>query len=68
MEKSEVVSKLKKAGYQAQVEGSVVMLFFTGKVNLKQELKKIKAFFSEIGYTSSFGIRQLKELEDFQRS
>lgn len=68
MEKIEVVSKLKKAGYQAQMEGSVIMLFFTGKVQLKQELKKIKSFFTEIGYTSSFGIRQLKEIEDFQRS
>ena len=60
MEKSEVAAQLKKAGYQVQVESSVVIVVFYDKINLKQEIKKLKSFFSQIGYSASFGIRQSK--------
>lgn len=60
MEKVEAVSKLKKAGYQVQFDSSVVTVVLPPKVNTNQEIKKLKSFLAEIGYDSSFGIKQLK--------
>ena len=61
MEKTEVASRLKKAGYQVQFDSSIITVILPMKVNTNQEIKKLKAFFSEIGYNSSFGIKQTKE-------
>ena len=61
MEKTEAVSKLKKAGYQVQFDSSVVTVLLSKKINVTQEIKKIKAYLNEIGYDASFGIKQLKE-------
>ena len=61
MEKTEVVAKLKKSGYQVQFDSSVVTVVLPAKVNVNQELKKLKYFFEEIGYDSSFGIKQSKK-------
>ena len=61
MEKTEVASRLKKAGYQVQFDSSIVTVILPMKVNTNQEIKKLKAFFAEIGYDSSFGIKQNRE-------
>lgn len=61
MEKTEAVSKLKKAGYQVQFDSSVVTVLLTKKNNMSSEIKKIKTFLKEIGYEASFGVRQIKE-------
>ena len=61
MEKTEAVNKLKKAGYQMQFDSSVVTVLLSKRLNVTQEIKKIKSFLSEIGYDASFGIKQLKE-------
>lgn len=61
MEKTEAVSKLKKAGYQVQFDSSVVTVLLSKKINVTQEIKKIKSYLNEIGYDASFGIKQLKE-------
>ena len=61
MEKTEAVAKLKKAGYQVQFDSSVVTVILPAKGNINQELKKLKSFFAEIGYDSSFGIKQSKK-------
>ena len=61
MEKTEAVNKLKKAGYQVQFDSSVVTVLLSKRLNVTQEIKKIKAYLNEIGYDASFGIKQLKE-------
>ena len=61
MEKIEAVNKLKKAGYQVQFDSSVVTVLLSKRLNVIQEIKKIKSFLNEIGYNASFGIKQLKE-------
>ena len=61
MEKTEAVNKLKKAGYQVQFDSSVVTVLLSKRLNVTQEIKKIKSFLNEIGYDASFGIKQLKE-------
>ncbi len=61
MEKIEAVNKLKKAGYQVQFDSSVVTVLLSKRLNVTQEIKKIKSFLQEIGYDASFGIKQLKE-------
>ena len=61
MEKIEAVNKLKKAGYQVQFDSSVVTVLLSKKINVTQEIKKIKSYLNEIGYDASFGIKQLKE-------
>ena len=61
MEKTEALSKLKKAGYQVQFDSSVVTVLLSKRLNITQETKKIKSFLNEIGYDASFGIKQLKE-------
>ena len=61
MEKIEAVNKLKKAGYQVQFDSSVVTVLLSKRLNVTQEIKKIKSFLNEIGYDASFGIKQLKE-------
>ena len=61
MEKIEAVNKLKKAGYQVQFDSSVVTVLLSKRLNVIQEIKKIKSFLNEIGYDASFGIKQLKE-------
>ena len=61
MEKTEAVNKLKKAGYQVQFDSSVVTVLLPKRLNVTQEIKKIKSFLDEIGYDASFGIKQIKE-------
>ena len=61
MEKTEAVNKLKKAGYQVQFDSSVVTVLLSKRLNVTQEIKKIKSYLDEIGYHASFGIKQLKE-------
>lgn len=61
MEKIEAVNKLKKAGYQVQFDSSVVTVLLSKRLNVTQEIKKIKSFLQEIGYDASFGIKQSKE-------
>ena len=61
MEKTEAVSRLKKAGYQVQFDSSIVTILLPAAANRNQELKKLRAFLQEIGYDASFGIRQVKE-------
>ncbi|MGN1314427.1 MAG: hypothetical protein ACI4VG_05350 [Lachnospiraceae bacterium] len=61
MEKTEAVGRLKKAGYQVQVDSSVVTVLLPMGVNITRELKKLRLFFQEIGYDASFGIRQVKD-------
>ena len=61
MEKTEAVNKLKKAGYQVQFDSSVVTVLLSKRLNVTQEIKKIKSFLDEIGYDASFGIKQIKE-------
>ena len=61
MEKIEAVNKLKKAGYQVQFDSSVVTVLLEKRVNVNQEIKKLKSFLLEIGYDASFGIKQSKE-------
>ena len=61
MEKTEAVNKLKKAGYQVQFDSSVVTVLLSKRLNVTQEIKKIKSFLNEIGYDASFGVKQLKE-------
>lgn len=60
MEKTEAVSKLKKAGYQVQFDSSVVTVLLPQKTNMNSEIKKIRSFLREAGYDASFGVRQLK--------
>lgn len=59
MEKTEVVNRLKKAGYQVQFDSSVVTVLLEKKVNVTQEIKKLKSYLQEIGYDASFGVKQL---------
>ena len=59
MEKTEAVNKLKKAGYQVQFDSSVVTVLLEKKVNVTQEIKKLKSYLQEIGYDASFGVKQL---------
>ena len=59
MEKTEAVIKLKKAGYQVQFDSSVVTVLLEKKVNVTQEIKKLKSYLQEIGYDASFGVKQL---------
>ena len=61
MEKIEAVNKLKKAGYQVQFDSSVVTVLISKRLNVAQEIKKIKSYLHEIGYDASFGIKQTKE-------
>lgn len=61
MEKMEAVNRLKKAGYQVQFDSSIVTVLLSAGVNRNQELKRLRAFFQEIGYDASFGLRQAKE-------
>lgn len=61
MEKTEVVGRLKKAGYQVQFDSSIVSVLLPAGVNTNQEIKKLRQFLQEIGYEASFGIRQKKE-------
>ena len=61
MEKLEAVNKLKKAGYQVQFDSSVVTVLISKRLNVAQEIKKIKSYLQEIGYDASFGIKQTKE-------
>ena len=61
MEKTEVVTKLKKAGYQVQFDSSVVTVILPEKANTNQEIKRLKAFLTEIGYDSSFGVKQSRK-------
>ena len=63
MEKTEAVSKLKKAGYQVQFDSSVVTVLLDKKANVTQEIKKLKSYLQEIGYNASFGVKQTKEEE-----
>ena len=60
MEKTEAVIKLKKAGYQVQIDSSVVTVLLEKKANVAQEIKKIKSYLQEIGYDASFGIKQIR--------
>ncbi|MBQ9991489.1 MAG: hypothetical protein IJP31_11220 [Lachnospiraceae bacterium] len=62
MEKTEAVSRLKKAGYQVQFDSSIVTVLLPVTANRNQELKKLRAFLQDIGYDASFGIRQVKEV------
>lgn len=59
MEKTEAVNRLKKAGYQVQFDSSVVTVLLEKKVNVTQEIKKLKSYLQEIGYDASFGVKQL---------
>ena len=61
MEKTEAVNKLKKAGCQVQFDASVVTVLLEKNMNFTQEIKKLRAFFQEIGYDSSFGVKQVKD-------
>ena len=61
MEKTEAVSRLKKAGYQVQFDSSVVTVLLDKRANVNQEIKKLKSYFQEIGYDASFGIKHLKD-------
>ena len=61
MEKTEAVNRLKKAGYQVQFDSSVVTVLLEKRVNVNQEIKKLKSFLLEIGYDASFGIKQMKD-------
>ena len=61
MEKTEAANKLKKAGYQVQFDSSVVTVLLDKKLNITQEIKKIKSFLQEIGYDASFGVKQIKD-------
>ena len=61
MEKTEAVNKLKKAGYQVQFDSSVVTVLLEKKMNVTQEIKKLKSYFQEIGYDASFGVKQMKD-------
>ena len=70
MEKTEAVSKLKKAGYQVQFDSSIVTVLLKKKANVTQEIKKLKSYLQEIGYNASFGIKQVRgeELTDEEES
>lgn len=69
VEKTEAMNKLKKAGYEVQFDSSIVTVILPSKVNVNQEIKKLKSFFQEIGYDSSFGIKQNKgKLEKTEES
>ena len=61
MEKTEAVNKLKKAGYQVQFDSSVVTVLLDKKLNITQEIRKLKSFLQEIGYDASFGVKQIKD-------
>lgn len=61
MEKTEAVSRLKKAGYQVQFDSSVVTILLEKKANVTQEIKKLKSYLQEIGYDASFGVKQMKD-------
>lgn len=61
MEKTEAVNRLKKAGYQVQFDSSMVTVLLEKNKSRTQEIKKLKAFFKEIGYDASFCIRQQKK-------
>ncbi len=61
MEKTEAVGKLKKAGYQVQFDSSIVSVLLPAKANVHQEIKKLRAFLKEMGYDSSFGIKQVRD-------
>ena len=60
MEKTEAVSRLKKAGYQVQFDSSVVTVLVPKKGNMNSEIKKVRSFLREAGYDASFGVRQIK--------
>ena len=60
MEKTEAVNRLKKAGYQVQFDSSVVTVLLEKKVNVTQEIKKLKSYMQEIGYDASFGVKQIR--------
>ena len=60
MEKTEAVNRLKKAGYQVQFDSSVVTVLLEKKVNVTQEIKKLKSYLQEIGYDASFGVKQIR--------
>ncbi|MBR5579300.1 MAG: hypothetical protein IKW28_09950 [Lachnospiraceae bacterium] len=60
MEKTEAVSRLRKAGYQVQFDSSVVTVLLPKKVNMNSEIKKVRSFLRELGYEASFGVRQRK--------
>lgn len=66
MEKTEAVSKLRKAGYQVQFDSSIVTVLLKKKANVTQEIKKLKSYLQEIGYDASFGVKQIRgeELTD----
>ena len=68
MEKTEAVNRLKKAGYQVQFDSSVVTVVLPAKTNVSQEIKKLKSFFEEIGYDSSFGIKYSKKKSSGEQS
>lgn len=68
MEKTEAASRLKKAGYQVQMDSSVVTVLLTKKANISGEIKKIKSFLKEIGYEASFGIKQIKSMAKEEES
>lgn len=61
MEKTEAVNKLKKAGYQVQFDSSVVTVLLDKKLNITQEIRKLKSFLQEIGYDASFSVKQIKD-------
>lgn len=61
MEKTEAVNKLKKAGYQVQFDSSVVTVLLEKKVNVTQEIKKLRSYLQEIGYEASFGVKQIRD-------
>ena len=64
MEKTEAANRLKKAGYQVQFDSSVVTVILPPKAHSNQEIKKLKSFLTEIGYNSSFAVRQNKSKSD----
>lgn len=61
MEKTEAVNKLKKADYQVQFDSSVVTILLEKNKNFTQEIKKLRSYLLEIGYDSSFGVKQIKD-------
>ena len=60
MTKQEALLKLKKEGYYAVIDNSVLTVIADEDSNMKNVLKDVKLKLINMGYTASFGIRQHK--------
>lgn len=63
--KEEAKVKLKKAGYNASVDGSVLTILIEQGKSVKNTVKDLKEIFAKIDYGMSFAVKQSSQVSDF---